>query len=140
MPDSISFGPTTRATRRLAGACPLLLAAACSVFPAATKPPSVVEAVHAEYSFGADGPRTIEVPASDSDVTVLELVVEPAPRGERFERGRRILLLPFDCERANLRCRVQRWARSGDDDLVAPPGVDLFPGASSVRFVDEPQP
>lgn len=121
----------------LTAAIVLVAASACSVFPAARKTPSVVEAVHVEYAFRPGSPRMIQVPASDEDLTVLELVVEPSPRGERFERGHRILLLPYDCERAELRCRVQRWASQQSEDLVAPP-LELFPGARSVRFLDEP--
>jgi hypothetical protein len=120
------------------GAMTLLAAAACSVFPLAQKPPSVVEAMHVEYTFAPGAPRTIRVPASDADLTVLELVVEPAPRGERFERGHRILLLPLDCERADLRCRVQRWANGVATDLAAPLRPELFPGAQRVRFLDQP--
>lgn len=136
------FGMTSRVTpaHRLLGTLTLALTPiGCSVFPTASKPSSVVESVHAEYTFAPDAPRMIEVPASDDDLTVLELIVDPAPRGERFERGHRILLLPFDCERADLRCRVQRWA-NGAEDAFVPTGLDLFPGARSVRFVDEPQP
>ncbi|MEZ5963476.1 MAG: hypothetical protein R3F56_06485 [Planctomycetota bacterium] len=126
--------------RKLLQNAALCATAGCSVFPAASKPPSVVESVHAEYDFAAGAPRAIEVPASGEDLTVLELVVEPPPRGERFERGRRILLLPSDCERADLRCRMQRWAHGDEADLTVPAGTDLFPGARSVRFVDQSQP
>lgn len=118
----------------------LCVTAGCSVFPAASMPPSVVEAVHAEYAFSPGAPRIIEVPASGDDMTVLELAVEPAPRGERFERGHRIFILPYDCERADLRCRVRRWARGSEADLLAPASSALFPGAANVRFLDEPQP
>jgi hypothetical protein len=93
-----------------------------------------------EYSFTADAPRAIEVPASGPEMTVLELDVVPAPRGERFEQGHRILLLPFDCEHARLRCRLQRWSSSRSFDLTARPRPDLFPGARSVQIVDEPKP
>lgn len=112
---------------------------ACSVFPAARKRPSVVESMQVEYAFSADAPRAIEVPSSSDAMTILELDVQPTPRGERFARGHRILLLPFGCEHARLRCRVQHWS-SGELDLVARPRADLFPGATSVRFVDEPAP
>ena len=117
-----------------------LTTSACSVFPAATKTPSVFEAALVEYTFATDAPRAIEVPASTPEITVLELTVQPAPRGERFERGHRILLLPFDCEHAILRCRVQRWSSAEPLDLAARPRAGLFPGAASVRFVDEPTP
>ena len=117
-----------------------LATGACSVFPTASKPPSVIETVQVEYSFAADASRAIEVPASNAELTVLELRVEPAPRGERFERGHRILLLPFDCRQASLHCRVQRWSSGEPLDLVARPRADLFPDATSVRVVDEPAP
>ena len=112
---------------------------ACSVFPAALKRPSVVESMQVEYAFATDAPRAIEVPSSSDALTVLELDVRPAPRGERFAHGHRILLLPFGCEHARLRCRVQHWS-CGELDLVARPSAELFPGATSVRFVDESTP
>jgi hypothetical protein len=117
-----------------------LVASACSVFPSARKTQSVIESVQAEYEFGVGTPRAIEVPASSDAITILELEVQPAPRGERFERGHRILLLPHDCARASLRCRVQLWSNGEPLDLSAHPSGDLFPGAASVRFGDEPAP
>jgi len=139
-PAARSAHPCSKPSARAAFLTATLLGGACSVFPTASKPASVVEAVRVEYAFASDAPRTIEVPASGTDVTVLELVVEPAPRGERFEGGHRILLLPHDCERAHLHCRVRRWARPDADPLESGASADLFPGARSVSFLDEPQP
>ncbi|HLU39318.1 MAG TPA: hypothetical protein VK081_08020 [Planctomycetota bacterium] len=112
--------------------------AACSVFPDARRPPSVIESMDVEYAFAPGAPRAIEVPASNAEITVLELAVEPAPHGERFERGHRYLLLPLDCKEAKVRCRVQRWAGEQPADLTAP-YAELFPGARRISVIDEPR-
>jgi hypothetical protein len=126
------------ALRALLSALPLAIVA-CSVFPNADRPPSVVESMQVEYAFTADSPRTIQVPASCDELTVLDLAVEPSPRGERFERGHRILLLPVDCQHARLHCRVLRWS-GNEPRAMRARQTDLFPGAHSVRFLDEPTP
>jgi hypothetical protein len=115
-----------------AGAC----LASCSVFPAPVMPPSVIEAVEVDYVFAPGVARAIEVPASTERLTVLELHVQPAVRGERFENGRRLLLLPDGSERARLRCRLRHWSAPGRADLGAP-ALPLFPGARQVRYLDE---
>ncbi len=113
--------------------------AACSEFPTAERPASVVESMVADFAFSVGALRAIEVPASGADLTVLHLHVEPAPVAERFERGHRILLLPAHCTAASVRCRLQRWARAGEPEFNAPPVRELFPGAVAVRFLDEGQ-
>lgn len=117
----------SRSTLRALGL--LLPCAACSVFPAAERPPSVVRDLQAEFNFAPGALRAIEVPASAADLTVLHLHVEPAPVAERFERGHRILLLPADCASACVRCRVQHW----EPEVDAAPSRVLFPGACAVR-------
>jgi hypothetical protein len=106
------------------------------VFPSAGIPPSVIEAVEVDYVFAPGAARAIEVPASTDRLTVLELHVQPEVRGERFENGRRLLLLPAASEGARLRCRLRHWSLPENPDLGSrsPP---LFPGARQVRYLDE---
>ena len=116
----------------LAGA----LLAACSVFPERTPPPSVIETVEVDYAFAVGSSRSIQIPSSSDSLTVMELRVEPPARGERFEGGRRWLLLPEGIDHALLRCRLQHWV-TGVHDPSQPPGHRLFPGAHAVRYPDD---
>ncbi len=124
--------------RRRKSACLLAcLLGACSTFPDRALPPSVIESIEVDYAFPPNGARAIEIPASSDSLTVLELHVDPPPRGERFDNGRRILLLPDGIEHASLRCRLQHWATGAVHDPDRPPS-SLFPGAHAVRYRDDP--
>lgn len=113
------------------------LLAACSVFPERAPPPSVIETIEVDYAFAAGSPRSIQIPASSDTLTVIELQVDPPPRGERFEGGVRWLLLPEGIDHCSLRCRLQHWDTGNVHDPSQPPGHRLFPGAHAVRYPDD---
>ena len=123
---------------RLATCLGAVLIGACSAFPDRAFPPSVIESIEVDYAFPPNRARTIEIPASSERLTVLELHVDPPPRGERFDGGRRFLLLPDGIEHASLRCRLQHWVTGVAHDPSRSPGRSLFPGAQAVRYHDDP--
>ena len=107
-----------------------LITAACSTVPERRWPPRLVGEIEVIHEAGG----AIEVPASDAEFTVLELVADPPPLAERFDGDRRIWVLPEGG--ASILCRYRVFgdpARRRDPFADAPRADDRFPGARVVR-------
>ena len=96
------------------------------MFPDRQMPPFVERELEIRWA-AADAPREVPVPASDAAITIYEFELDPQPLGERFEDGRRYLLLPAGTEVTG-RCHLRAW---GPAPIPAP--AALFPGATSIR-------
>lgn len=108
----------------------------CSTLPSGHYPPFAEYCVQAEYQFaGGAGERRVAVPATDDLLTVLDLQVEPAPLDERFQDGRRWLLLPPDCDHVTVRCRYRDYCAHRLGAALPPDG--LFPDAQRLRWHPE---
>lgn len=105
-----------------------LLAAACSTVPSREWPPFDQRTVRA--TFRTDG-APIELPASSADLTVIELVIEPAPAAEQWVGGRRRVVPPAGCSELHVRCVYRAYARDG----ALPSPQQVFVGATAVEDV-----
>lgn len=120
---------------------PLLLASllalsltACSTLPARGQRPAVEFAVAATYRFSEQPPPAIQVPASNSELMILELTTEPEGLQEFFQGNKRFLILPDDCRLLRLHCRYLIYGHQGNSGGLSDP-ARLFPGASTLTIL-----
>lgn len=103
--------------------------AGCSVLPPAEYPPHRDHHLEVRYELPPEGERRLQVPASGAELTVYELLTEPAGIPEAFEAGRRWLLPPPEIDTVILRVRYRTFA--AEDGDLAP--EHLFPGAARIH-------
>jgi hypothetical protein len=111
----------------------LLGAGACSSLPEPGMQPHADHDVVAVYEF--DGERhAIRLPSSGPDLTIYELMVEPA-LPQRFRDQDAWVQPAPDTDAVRVRCRFRGWARSGATGHLRPPlgPRDLFPGATRIE-------
>ncbi len=109
-----------------------LAAVACSTLPPAVRPASLTLEVEVRYEISEGRGDPIELPMSDSYLTVLRMVTDPADLTESYRKRRRFLHPPEGPITVLIRCHYRIYAEPGSDFRRA---AELFPGATAIRVL-----